>query len=81
HFNAGQIRATIDESLREFGAVGAPSTWVLSNHDVVRHATRLALTEENPQGEGIGPLTPNLPDPAVGLRRARAASALMLALP
>ncbi|WP_421015275.1 alpha-amylase family glycosyl hydrolase, partial [Glutamicibacter creatinolyticus] len=74
HFNAGQIRATIDESLREFGAVGAPSTWVLSNHDVVRHATRLALTEENPQGEGIGPLTPNLPDPAVGLRRARAAS-------
>ena len=81
HFNAGQIRATIDESLREFAAVGAPSTWVLSNHDVVRHATRLALTEENPQGEGIGPLTPNLPDPAVGLRRARAASALMLALP
>ncbi len=80
-FDAVQIRQTIDESLREFGAVGAPSTWVLSNHDVVRHATRLALTDENPQGEGIGPKTPNLPDPAVGLRRARAATALMLALP
>ncbi|GAA1410342.1 alpha-glucosidase [Glutamicibacter uratoxydans] len=80
-FDAAQIRYTIDESLREFAAVGAPSTWVLSNHDVVRHATRLALTDENPQGEGIGPKTPNLPDPAVGLRRARAASALMLALP
>ena len=80
-FNAAQIRSTIDESLREFAAVGAPSTWVLSNHDVVRHATRLALTEDNPQGEGIGPNTPNLPDPALGLRRARAATALMLALP
>ncbi len=80
-FDAAQIRTTIDESLREFAAVGAPSTWVLSNHDVVRHATRLALTEDNPQGEGIGPLTPNLPDPAVGLRRAHAASTLMLALP
>ncbi|WP_313812112.1 glycoside hydrolase family 13 protein [Glutamicibacter sp.] len=80
-FDATQIRSTIDASLHEFGAVGAPSTWVLSNHDVVRHATRLALTEDNPQGEGIGPNTPNLPDPAVGLRRARAATTLMLALP
>lgn len=80
-YDAKQIRATIDESLEEFGAVGAPSTWVLSNHDVVRHATRLALTEDNPQGEGIGPKTPNLPDPAVGLRRARSSTALMLALP
>lgn len=80
-FNAARIRATIDESLREFSAVGAPSTWVLSNHDVVRHATRLALTQDNPQGEGIGPLTPNLPDTAIGLRRARSASTLMLALP
>ena len=80
-FDAVQVRATIDESLREFAAVGAPSTWVLSNHDVVRHATRLALTEDNPQGEGIGPNTPNLPEPDVGLRRARAASALMLSLP
>ncbi|MFJ2618054.1 glycoside hydrolase family 13 protein [Glutamicibacter sp. NPDC087344] len=80
-YDAAQIRATIDESLKEFSAVGAPSTWVLSNHDVVRHATRLALTEDNPQGEGLGPLTPNLPDPVVGLRRARSATALMLALP
>ncbi|MEG2578434.1 MAG: alpha-amylase family glycosyl hydrolase, partial [Glutamicibacter sp.] len=80
-FDAQQIRETIDQSLEEFGKVGAPSTWVLSNHDVVRHATRLALTDENPQGEGIGLNTPNLPEAAVGLRRARASSALMLALP
>ena len=54
---------------------------MLSNHDVVRHASRLALTGENLQGHGIGPKTVGLPDRAVGLRRARAATALMLALP
>ena len=80
-WDATAIREVINESLSAFGEVGAPSTWVLSNHDVVRHATRLALSADNPQGDGIGPRTPDLPDPAVGLRRARAASTLMLALP
>ncbi|NQX04677.1 glycoside hydrolase family 13 protein [Rathayibacter sp. VKM Ac-2856] len=75
------LRDIIDSSLSSFAAVGAPSTWVLSNHDVVRHASRLALTADNPQGYGIGPRTPGLPDPVLGLRRARAATALMLALP
>ena len=75
-------RAVITKSLASYGGVGAPSTWVLSNHDVVRHATRLALTIDNPQGEGIGPNTPGpRPDAALGLRRARAASTMMLALP
>jgi len=80
-WEAAALRRVIDDSIAAFGAVGAPSTWVLSNHDVVRHATRLALTEENPQGHGVGPKTPGLGDPAVGLRRARAATAIMLALP
>ena len=80
-WDAAQLRAVIDDSLEAFGAVGAPSTWVLSNHDVVRHATRLALTGDNLQGHGVGPATEGKPDPAVGLRRARAASAMMLALP
>jgi alpha-glucosidase len=80
-WDAAPLRAVIDESLRTYAAVGAPSTWVLSNHDVVRHASRLALTAENPQGHGIGPLSPGKPIPDVGLRRARAASTVMLALP
>ncbi|MDN4473014.1 glycoside hydrolase family 13 protein [Demequina zhanjiangensis] len=80
-WDADDQRRVITESLREFSAVGAPSTWVLSNHDVVRHASRLALTAENPQGHGIGPDSPGLPIPELGLRRARAASLLMLALP
>ncbi|MBW9092486.1 glycoside hydrolase family 13 protein [Microbacterium jejuense] len=80
-WDAADLRAVIDLSLRAFPGVGAPSTWVLSNHDVVRHATRLALTAENPQGHGIGPDSPGQPIPEVGLARARAATTLMLALP
>jgi alpha-glucosidase len=80
-WEASALRRVIDDSIDAFSAVGAPSTWVLSNHDVVRHASRLALTAENLQGHGIGPKTVGLPDPVVGLRRARAATALMLALP
>ena len=80
-WDAARLREVIRTSLDAFGAVGAPSTWVLSNHDVVRHASRLALTADNPQGEGIGPDSPGKPDPVVGLSRARAATALMLALP
>ncbi|WP_336633334.1 MULTISPECIES: glycoside hydrolase family 13 protein [unclassified Microbacterium] len=80
-WDAAAIREVISESLRAFPAVGAPATWVLSNHDVVRHASRLALTAENPQGHGIGPDSPGQPIPETGLRRARAATTLMLALP
>jgi len=80
-WDAQALRRVIDESLAAYAAVGAPSTWVLSNHDVVRHASRLALTAENPQGHGIGPDSPGKPIPEVGLRRARAATTLMLALP
>lgn len=80
-WNAGDLRAVIRDSLDAFGAVGAPSTWVLSNHDVVRHASRLALTWENPQGEGIGPRDEPKPDRALGLARARAATTVMLSLP
>jgi alpha-glucosidase len=76
-----QLRAVIDESIEAYAAVGAPSTWVLSNHDVVRHATRLALPDDHPSGEAVGPRTANRPDARVGLRRARAATALTLALP
>jgi alpha-glucosidase len=39
-WDAGALRRVIDESLRATTSVGAPTTWVLSNHDVVRHTTR-----------------------------------------
>jgi alpha-glucosidase len=79
-WDAVALRSVVDESLAAFGGVGAPSTWVLSNHDVIRHTTRLALTPPPPQGEGIGPRSRRA-DEVVGLRRGRAATAFMLALP
>ena len=77
-----KLEKVVTESLVEFGKVGAPSTWVLSNHDVIRHATRMAypLDKLPKQGDGIGPKNPQ-PDEAMGQRIARAASAFMLGLP
>ena len=79
-WEAKRLKDVVDESLREFGAVGAPSTWVLSNHDVIRHVTRLSYEEIPKQGDGIGPDYPQ-PDEAKGQRIGRAASAFMLGLP
>ncbi|MGX7679141.1 glycoside hydrolase family 13 protein [Jatrophihabitans sp. DSM 45814] len=39
-WSAAAFQAAIDGSLTAMAEVGAPCTWVLSNHDVVRHATR-----------------------------------------
>ncbi|WP_422935537.1 glycoside hydrolase family 13 protein [Sinomonas sp. P47F7] len=80
-FAPGPLRGVIDESLSAFDAVGAPTTWVLSNHDVVRHATRLGLTEGDlASGDGIGAGGPT-PNVTLGRARARAASLFMLGLP
>ncbi|MCW3840168.1 glycoside hydrolase family 13 protein [Micromonospora yasonensis] len=61
-WSADSFRKVIDTALAESTIVGAPTTWVLSNHDRQRHVTRY--------GDG-----------EAGLRRARAAALLMLALP
>jgi alpha-glucosidase len=79
-WNAERLRAAVSRSLAANAAVGAPSTWVLSNHDVVRHASRLGLPGEEPQLGGIS-ADSTQPDTALGLHRARAATLLMLALP
>ncbi|MFJ4013467.1 glycoside hydrolase family 13 protein [Streptomyces sp. NPDC090026] len=75
HWDAAELRAVIDQSLAAMRPVGAPATWVLSNHDVTRHATRFA----NPPGLGTQLREPG--DRELGLRRARAATLLALALP
>jgi alpha-glucosidase len=74
------LRTVIERSLSANDAVGAPTTWVLSNHDVVRHASRLGLPDDAPMLGGVGADDPQ-PDPVRGLHRARAATMLMLALP
>ncbi|MFE6055948.1 glycoside hydrolase family 13 protein [Kitasatospora sp. NPDC056446] len=74
-WEAAALREVIDLSLDSMRPVDAPTTWVLSNHDVTRHATRFA----NEPGLGTQIRTPG--DRPLGLRRARAATLLMLALP
>jgi alpha-glucosidase len=72
---------SINESFEAFDAVGAPSTWVLSNHDIIRHASRMGGVVGRPtSSDGIGPNDPQ-PDRELGLRRARGASLFTLALP
>ncbi|MFJ6000836.1 glycoside hydrolase family 13 protein [Arthrobacter sp. NPDC092385] len=80
-WNAHGLRHVISSSLTAFDAVDAPTTWVLSNHDVVRHASRFGLTDGPPRGgDGIGRADAQ-PDTVTGLARARAASLAMFALP
>lgn len=80
-WDATALKKIITRSLRAFDAVDAPSTWVLSNHDVPRHATRLGqvLPAARP-GDGLGPDDVQ-PDIELGLTRARAATLFMLGLP
>ena len=78
-WDAASYRRVITKTMAANAAVGAPTTWVLSNHDVVRHATRLAR-EDTSDTEGIAATDPQ-PDAALGIRRARAATLMMLALP
>ncbi|MFJ9346251.1 glycoside hydrolase family 13 protein [Streptomyces sp. NPDC101237] len=74
-WDAKELRTVVDRTLEAMRPVGAPATWVLSNHDVTRHATRFA----NPPGLGTQIRTAG--DRELGLRRARAATLVMLALP
>ncbi|WP_183154360.1 glycoside hydrolase family 13 protein [Streptomyces shenzhenensis] len=81
-WDADELRRVITDSLATARAAGASATWVLSNHDVIRHASRLMLppgTDDNAWllSGGQAPAV----DAAAGLRRARAAALLMLALP
>ncbi|QDW63732.1 alpha-amylase family glycosyl hydrolase [Oerskovia sp. KBS0722] len=79
-WDAAPLRAVVAASLNASDEVGAPTTWVLSNHDVVRHPSRLGLAEPGLRPNGIFAHEPQ-PDEELGLRRARAASLLMLGLP
>ncbi|SHI55225.1 alpha-glucosidase [Tessaracoccus bendigoensis DSM 12906] len=96
-FESDHFYEIIDRNLRAAAEIGGSTTWVFSNHDVVRHATRYGL-----DGEGMSAAAPGGGatmggndgkrwlldggdpadvDQAKGLRRARAATLFMLALP
>ena len=76
------LRGVVESSLQAVAGVGAPQTWVMSNHDVVRHASRFGFPPQpGLHGmAGIGAADPQ-PDAVLGLARARAVTTAMLALP
>ena len=80
-WDAGRMREVIDTSLDTLGNVGAPSSWVLSNHDIVRHTTRYANLDSTGGHPGGNTWIEARLDPALGAARGRAAALLMLALP
>jgi alpha-glucosidase len=78
-WDPARLRAVIDETLVAHGAVGAAPTWVLSNHDEIRHVTRYGRALTGIADRAHDERLPT--DVALGTRRARAAILLMLALP
>ena len=80
-WDAEPMRESIIDSLAAHEAVGAPPTWVLSNHDTVREVSRYARPQDARRLRKLDDLSELPADFDVGRRRARAAALLMLALP
>lgn len=91
-YDAPAFRTVITENLDLAARSGSSTTWVLSNHDVVRHPTRYGLPplgDRDPDSviakHGVDWLRSGGTEPKLerelGLRRARAATLIELALP
>lgn len=83
-WRAKVLRHVIDDAIASAASVGAPPTWVLSNHDVTRTVTRFSRSQHAhlvgtdwERGRWVS----EDPDHALGRRRARAAALVQLALP
>ncbi|MBO0980223.1 glycoside hydrolase family 13 protein [Microbacterium sp. SD291] len=86
-FDAAQFRSIIAENLAQSKMSGSSTTWVLSNHDVTRHATRYGLPALNgrPVKQGTEWVAAGGPESRLdrdgGRRRAHAATLMLLGLP
>jgi alpha-glucosidase len=83
-WRASILRTVVDDAVKEAASVGAPPTWVLSNHDVTRTVTRYARSQPDHLIETDWERSRWAEEPAdyaLGLRRARAAALMQLALP
>jgi alpha-glucosidase len=87
-FDAPSFRTIISDNLAQARSTGSSTTWVLSNHDVTRHATRYGLAplagregvKQGVEWVAAGGPADQL-DRELGLRRAHAATLLLLGLP
>ncbi|PRC46069.1 alpha-glucosidase, partial [Mycobacterium sp. ITM-2017-0098] len=83
-WRAEVLRDVVDDAIASAASVGAPPTWVLSNHDVTRTVTRFSRSQP---GHLVGTDWERArwanedPDHTLGRRRARAAALVQLALP
>src|SRR5699024_5961010 len=86
-FDAAHFRDIVTDNLAQSAVTGSSTTWVFSNHDGVRHATRYGLPPRagRPVKQGAEWLLAGGPEDGIdreqGLRRARAATLFELALP
>jgi alpha-glucosidase len=81
-WDANAFQRVIDQAVSAAADSGSSCTWVLSNHDVVRHASRYGLPAETDLNAWLlsGGREPQ-EDRELGAARARAAAMLLLALP
>jgi alpha-glucosidase len=78
-WDPARLRAVIDHTLQLHAPVGAPATWVMSNHDVDRVVSRYGRADTS---FGLDRRDHSRPvDLELGTRRARAAALLTMALP
>ncbi|MDP3950115.1 glycoside hydrolase family 13 protein [Microbacterium sp.] len=86
-FDAAHFRRIIADNLEQARATGSSTTWVLSNHDATRHATRYGLPALDGRAvkQGVEWVAAGGPadelDRERGARRANAATLLLLGLP
>ncbi len=80
-WNASEMRSIAASAIEAVAEVGSTTTWVLSNHDVMRHATRYGLPADTDWR--TWPITgpADALDVELGRKRARAAALMMLSLP
>jgi alpha-glucosidase len=78
-WDAASLKESIDSTLAAHAPVGAPATWVLSNHDVTRPVTRYGQEDSS---FAFATRRAGVPtDLELGRKRARAAALLCAALP
>jgi alpha-glucosidase len=78
-WHAKSLRSFAQTSLDAHDQMDAPVMWVMSNHDITRHVTRLGRDQDSRVADPLHDDSPT--DLVLGTRRARAALLLELALP
>ncbi len=80
-WSAAAFARVVTNSLQAADAIGAMTNWVLSNHDVMRHATRYGLPNDADWREWLFDDPRDTLDQTAGTHRARAAALVTMSLP